>query len=156
MEEVTVVEMPSQRVIGMRKKGKYQQVGKMIRGLFLYAMAVGAKPLGPPVFVCHEAGTDEAAKANAEGTADLEVVIPVEDEVEDTAEVKCYELPGGTMAKVLHKGPYGKCMAAYEKLFGWIAANGKNIAGPTREIYLNDPRQTPPEELLTEIYAPIG
>jgi effector-binding domain-containing protein len=27
--------------------------------------------------------------------------------------------------------------------------------GPIREIYLNDPREVSPEELLTEIYAPI-
>jgi effector-binding domain-containing protein len=155
MEEVTVVEVQPQKVIGMRKRGKYQKIGEMIRGLYQYAMAIGLKPLGPPVFVCHEAGMEEAMKADNEENADLEVVVPVEGEVEDTEEVKFYELPGGTMAKITHKGPYEKCTGAYEKLFGWIAANGKNIAGPTREIYLNDPRQTSPEELLTEIYVPV-
>jgi len=29
------------------------------------------------------------------------------------------------------------------------------MAGPIREIYLNDPFEVPKEELLTEIYAPI-
>ena len=155
MEEVTIVEVPSQKVIGMRKRGMYQQMGHMIMGLFQYSMATGVKPLGPPVFVCHEKGKEEALKADMEGNADLEVVIPIEGDVEDTEEVKCYELPGGTMAKILHKGPYEECGAAYEKLFSWIAANGKNIVAPTREVYLNDPRQVPPEEILTEIYAPV-
>ncbi|MDD3248518.1 MAG: GyrI-like domain-containing protein [Methanosarcina sp.] len=29
------------------------------------------------------------------------------------------------------------------------------IFGPVREVYLNDPREVPPEEILTEIYAPL-
>ncbi len=155
MEDVMVVEVQPQKVIGMRKRGKYQQIGQMIQGLFQYAMAIGLKPLGAPVFVCHEKGMEEALIADKEGNADVEVVIPIEGDVEDTEEIKCYELPGGTMAKAAHKGPYEECGAAYEKLFSWIAANGKNITGPTREVYLNDPRQVPPEEILTEIYAPV-
>jgi AraC family transcriptional regulator len=31
----------------------------------------------------------------------------------------------------------------------------KKLVGPTREIYLNDPGEVPPEEILTDIYAPI-
>ena len=30
------------------------------------------------------------------------------------------------------------------------------MAGPTREVYLNDPFEIPKEELITEIYVPIG
>jgi AraC family transcriptional regulator len=30
------------------------------------------------------------------------------------------------------------------------------VAGPTREVYLNDPKEVPPDELLTEIYAPVA
>ncbi|WP_305791978.1 GyrI-like domain-containing protein [Methanococcoides sp. AM1] len=29
------------------------------------------------------------------------------------------------------------------------------ITGPTREVYLNDPAEVSPEEILTEIYAPV-
>jgi len=32
-----------------------------------------------------------------------------------------YELPGGKMAKIVHKGSYAKCSPTYEKLFSWIA-----------------------------------
>lgn len=155
MDEVTIVEVQPQKVIGMRKRGKYEKIGQMIAGLFQYAMAIGLKPLGAPIFVCREKGMEEAHMADQEGNADLEVAIPVEGEVEDTEEVKYYELPGSTMAKVTHKGPYEECGAAYEKLFAWLAANGRNVIGPTREVYLNDPRQVPPEEILTEIYVPV-
>nr|WP_239451403.1 GyrI-like domain-containing protein [Methanosarcina horonobensis] len=36
-----------------------------------------------------------------------------------------------------------------------MTENGKIITGPVREVYLNDPREVQPEEILTEIYAPL-
>ncbi|MGB9941250.1 hypothetical protein [Methanosarcina sp.] len=29
------------------------------------------------------------------------------------------------------------------------------MAGPVRELYLNDPREVQPDEILTEVYAPL-
>jgi effector-binding domain-containing protein len=98
---------------------------------------------------------EEAEKANEEGTADVEIAVPVDRKIDDAGEIRCYELPGGTMAKIVHQGPYEECTATYERLFAWIGAQGKRIAGPIREIYLNDPREVAPEEILTEVYAPI-
>jgi AraC family transcriptional regulator len=66
-----------------------------------------------------------------------------------------YELPGGKMAKIVCKGAYEECTLSYEKLFSWITDNGERIAGPIREVYLNDSREVQPEEILTEIYAPL-
>ena len=59
------------------------------------------------------------------------------------------------MARIVHKGPYEGCEAAYETLFAWLEENGKEVVGPIREVYLNDPNEVPPAEILTEIYAPI-
>jgi effector-binding domain-containing protein len=87
--------------------------------------------------------------------ADIEVAAPISDKIEETGEIKCYTLLGGKMAKIIHKGPYDKCEPTYEKIFAWIKKNGRNIVGPTREVYLNDPREVGLEEALTEIYVPI-
>ena len=59
------------------------------------------------------------------------------------------------MAKIIHKGRYQDCAPTYEKLFNWLAENKKQIIGPTREVYLNDPSEVAEEDLITEIYAPI-
>lgn len=59
------------------------------------------------------------------------------------------------MAKIIHKGPYEECAPTYEKLFSWIAENGIGIFGHVREVYLNDPQEVQPDEVLTEIYAPL-
>ena len=59
------------------------------------------------------------------------------------------------MAKIIHKGPYEECVPTYEKLFSWIAGQGKRVVGPIREVYFNDPREVPPEEILTKIYESL-
>lgn len=60
------------------------------------------------------------------------------------------------MAKIVHKGPYEECTGTYERLFAWIKEKGMNVVGPTREAYLNDPREVSKEEIMTEIYAPVA
>jgi effector-binding domain-containing protein len=155
MTEIAVVETKPQLVLGLRQRGGYAEISSMIRRLFEFAMGERIAVTGPPIFVCHEMTPQEAVKADQEKNADLEVAVPIAEEVDGTDDIKCYQLPGGKMAKTLHKGPYEDCGPTYEKLFTWLRENEKILAGPTREMYLNDPREVPPEEILTEIYAPI-
>jgi effector-binding domain-containing protein len=155
MNEVSVTEVKPQVVVGMWKRGTYAEIDLMIAKVSQYAQESGALIQGRPAFICHETPR-QVIKANEQATADVEVVVPVAKPVQGKDDITCYELPGGLMAKIVHKGPYDKSAAAYKKLFEWIAKNHKKVAGPTREVYLNDPRQVPPEEILTEIYAPIA
>lgn len=152
---VEVVDVGPQIVLSKSAVGKYEQIGVLIGELFGFAMSRGAKIAGPPIFVCHEGSAEESERADREGNANIEVALPVAEYMQDTGDIKCHELQGGQMAKVVHKGPYEQCGSTYEALFTWIAQNGKQITGHTREVYLNDPHEVPPEEILTEIYAPI-
>jgi AraC family transcriptional regulator len=154
MEEVTVVNVKPQLVAGIRKRGYYREIAELLPRLYEYATKKGAKFTAPPVFVCHETA-EEAVEADKTGNADIEVAAPIADKIEETEEIKCYTLLGGKMAKIIHKGPYDKCEPTYEKIFAWIKKNGRNIVGPTIEVYLNDPREVGLEEALTEIYVPI-
>ena len=45
----------------------------------------------------------------------------------------------------------------YTKLLGqWLPRSGRELrATPCFEIYLNDPQSTEPEDLLTDIHAPL-
>ncbi len=155
MHEVTIVEVPAQLVIGLQTRGHYAEIGSAIGAVVQYGMSHGAEFTGGPIALMHEIGKDAAVKADQEGNAVIDVAFPIARPVESSETVKCYHLPGGQMAKVVHKGPYEACEAAYDALYAWVVAHGYMISGPTREVYLNDPREVPPEELLTEIYAPI-
>lgn len=154
MSEVSIGNVEPQLVMGMRRRGTYAEIRPMLAKIQKFVETCGAQIAGPPMFVCHET-PKEVVKVNLQHNADVEVVIPIAGRIEGNEEISCYELPGGAMARITHQGPYEKSATAYRKLFAWIAENHKKVAGPTREVYLNDPRKVAPEELLTEIYAPV-
>jgi len=153
--EVEEVDLEPQKVLGVRRRGGYQEITNLIPKICEYAIRNGVQITGPPIFICHET-PEEAMIADKNKNADLEVVVPIEKEVKGSGEIKFYQIDGGRMAKVTHKGPYKECGPTYEKLFEWIEKNGKRITGPMREVYMNDPREIPPDEIITEIYAPIS
>ncbi len=157
MDEITIVDVPNQKVMGMRKKGRYKElIPGMLQQLFPHILKYGDDVCcGAPMFICHEKSVEEVMEADKMGTADVEVAVPISKDIEEAEEMKIYELPGGKMAKIIHKGPYDGMDKTYEKLYNWIFQNGKSITGPTREVYINDPNEVGMEETLTEIYAPI-
>jgi effector-binding domain-containing protein len=155
-KEISIVNLKPQLVLGIRKKGSYQNIAVLIPQICQFASQNGIQMIGPPMFICHETTTEEAMKADKEGTADVEVAVPIAQVIKVTEEIKCYELPRAKMAKIIHKGPYRKEPITYQKLFAWLKENNKTIVGPMREIYLNDPHEVSEEELLIEIYAPIA
>jgi AraC family transcriptional regulator len=55
----------------------------------------------------------------------------------------------------LHVGPYQKLGEAYDKVLKFATDNKHKLYGPMFDRYLNDPMQTKPEDLKTEIVFPI-
>jgi AraC family transcriptional regulator len=66
-------------------------------------------------------------------------------------------IPGGEYAVLTHFGPYEKLGESYAKLLGeWLPRSGRNLRStPCFEIYLNSPESTEPEDLVTDLYAPL-
>jgi AraC family transcriptional regulator len=71
---------------------------------------------------------------------------------------KPLSIPAGNFATLLHTGPYAELEQAYDWLFGyWLPESGYDAAHfPIFEEYLNDPRVTPPNELLTRIHCMLA
>jgi AraC family transcriptional regulator len=155
MDEITLIDVPEQAVLGIRKTGHYRMIPELLAALAIHATEQGIPILGPPVFVMHEITPEDAMKADAEGTADVEVAFPVPEGTVPGPGMQVYTLPGGRMARTFHKGPYEACEPTYLRLYAWLDKEGLAITGPMRERYLNDPREVPPEEILTEILAPV-
>jgi effector-binding domain-containing protein len=64
---------------------------------------------------------------------------------ERAGEVYETETPAGEAAVAVHRGPYNRLNEAYEAIGRWMAANGRESAGHTWEIYGDptpDPSQT--------------
>jgi effector-binding domain-containing protein len=155
MDEITIIEVPPQQVLGIKRTGNYLLIPELL--MKVYGVIVEKKiPIaGMPTFVCHETSPDAVKEANEKGTALVEVAWPVSGTVNGSGEIRVYELPGGKMVRTVHRGPYETCESTYLGLFSWIEEHHLRIAGPIREIYPNDPREIKPEEIITEILVPI-
>ena len=156
MADVTMVEVPAQTVLGIKRTGRFSDIPVALGELVQYAMANGGELIGAPVALYYEPSKEAIEKANRDGTAIIDVNFPIAKPITGSDTVRVYELQGGKMAKIIHKGPYEACEPAYIALMQWIAENGMNVTGPVREVYPNDPREVPPEDILTEIYAPVA
>lgn len=61
----------------------------------------------------------------------------------------------GPAIQLLHIGPYTTETRTVHKLERWMRDNKYGYAGKQHEIYLSDPRKTPPEELRTILRQPV-
>lgn len=63
----------------------------------------------------------------------------------------------GRFMVALYKGTYQQLGAVYDTLYGkYLPEMGLSLREvPSGEIYLNDPRNTKPEDLLTQIYVAV-
>jgi len=156
MDEITIIDVPTQTVLGIRRTGHYRLISELLPEIAIYATEQGIPLLGPPIFVMHENNAEEAMAADQEGTADVEAAFPVPEATAPSPGMQVYLLPGGRMARTFYRGPYEACEPTYLGLFAWLEGQGLSITGPMREVYHNDPREVPPEEILTEILAPVA
>jgi DNA-binding transcriptional MerR regulator len=87
-------------------------------------------------------------------TAD--VCLPLSAAMPGDGDVAGLELGACLVAVTTHRGPDDDLRAAYCALAGWIVANGFEIAGGEREVYLVDERDTDDQrEFVTEISWPV-
>ena len=65
---------------------------------------------------------------------------------------------GGKFAVFRYKGPYSRLGEIYRAVFkNWLPGSGYELRNvPVFEKYLNNPDNTKPEKLLTEIFVPIN
>lgn len=149
---VQVLNRPALRIAAVRHKGPPQEIGAAFDRVMAWAGPKGvAMPPAVGVAVYLSDMTTVPPK-DQEALAGLSVGPDVE--ADDT--VVIHEIPAGKQAVLLYKGPYAQIGKGYQELFGWLPSSGEEPAHlPCFEINLNDPRQTAPEDLLTELCLPL-
>lgn len=105
--------------------------------------ATGLPCEGPPIAIYH------CPDFNPEET-DVEVGFPTSVKSEKTR-----MLEGGLCVKGVHCGDYALLHESYMALGKWIEENGYTVVRPPYEKYINDPENTPKDDLITEIYFPV-
>lgn len=150
--DVQVTEVTPKLVAATKVHTNLRQIGSDIAtgfGTLMQGLGKeGLMPSGAPLIVYHDVIDEQT-------DGDIEICVPIAREIDNPAEVYSRELEGGTVATTMHHGPYEQIGSAYHTLTGWISEHGHEIAGPPREIYLNDPQVVPAAELLTQVEFPI-
>jgi len=70
---------------------------------------------------------------------------------ERAGEVYATETPGGEAAVAVHRGPYQRMNEAHDAIGEWMAANQRESAGHSWEIY-GDPTPNPADTETTVVY----
>ena len=149
--EIKTVER--RRIAFIRHIGPYDEVGPVFEKLIEWAWRKDLFGADTWVLgVCH----DDPEITPAEKIR-YDAAITVDGALQPEGEMGVSELAGGEYATACHEGPYTDLGIAYRWLYGqWLPTCGREPADfPPFELYLNNPEDTPPEELLTEIHVPL-
>ena len=151
--KVEIKRLKPMRVAFMRHVGPYGDVGKTW-DQFLTVMGKEGYLGGNPLMLgsCHD---DPEVTPPAKLRYDA--CLTVGEDFSPRGDVGVQTVAGGAYAVTTHTGPYDQLGRAYAEFLGqWLPRSGRELRdAPCFEVYLNAPESTAPEELLTDIYAPL-
>jgi AraC family transcriptional regulator len=152
--QVTIKDTEPTTVAFLAKKGPYTQISAAFGQLYGWIGQKGYTPSGPPMGIYFNApGQVPEDQLLWELRSPIAGKVALGGPDKDGLGVK--QLATVKVAATIHKGSFDTVAKTYEALVGWIMQNGYDIAGPSEEVYLRDPSQTPPQELLTEVRFPV-
>lgn len=151
--EVKIMNLDAMRVAFVRHVGPYNECGSAWEKLCAHLGQQGL--LGGDlkfIGLCHD--DPEVTPADK---IRYDACVTVDESYQPEGEIGVQSIAGGEYAMVTHFGPYDKFNETYAQLCGqWMPRSGREMrSAPCLEIYLNDPESTEPEDLLTDIYAPL-
>lgn len=148
---ITIEDREPMRIAAIEHLGPHAEVGRTFQKLIAWAGPrglLGAAARGVTLYPGAQEDKDAEARAIVGVTVTANCV---GDDV-----VSILKVPGGRHAVATHRGPYARLPDSYDALFAWLPPSGEAPGdAPLFEVNLNDPRDTPPQELLTEICLPL-
>jgi AraC family transcriptional regulator len=154
MFDVTLRNTEPVALVGVRHIGPYMEIGKAFEVLF---GTLHARGLARPDMRMIGVYFDDPDIVPADKLRSI-ACVAVDGKVATDAPLEPFQLDGGEYAVLRHKGPYADMYRAYRWLYGeWLPTSGRQLRdGLMFEDYLNNPRDVPPTELLTDIYMPLA
>lgn len=151
--DVKIVKENDVRVAFVRHTGPYNLCGRAWSKLCGHLGAQGLLG-GGPRFIGLSYDDPEVTPADK---IRYDACVEVDGDFQPEGEIGVQVLPGGEFAITTHFGPYENLKDTYAALLGkWLPGSGRKFKmDPTREIYLNDPEGTDPEDLITDVYLPL-
>jgi AraC family transcriptional regulator len=151
--EVRIENVPTRRVAFLRHLGPYGDAGPVFERLMAWVGQRGLFGPGTVVLgICHD-----DPEITAPEKIRFDCCVSVGEHARGEGEIGVQTLDGGECAVLTHYGPYSSLSEAYRWLIGtWLPTSGREPRNvPPFEVYVNNPRQTPPEQLRTDIHVPL-
>jgi len=153
MFDVTLRTISPMSLIGVAHRGSYMQIGQAFETLFgtIFARGLAGPDMRMIGIYLDDPDVVEADKLRSYAC------VTAGEAVVANAPLERRSLDGGDYAVLRHKGPYANMHKAYQWLFAqWLPASGRQLRDTVMfEEYINNPRDVPPTELLTDIYMPL-
>lgn len=127
-------------------QGLPQLLGESYGKIAAYLAELGEEPAGAPFTAYYNMDMHDL---------DVEVGFPVTKAIQGQGEIQANQVPGGKLGYALHTGRYGDIAPAYDALTQYVKEQGYEPTGVSYEFYLNDPDETPQEQLETQIVFPL-
>ena len=124
-----------------------QYLGPAFTEAYDYVRKQGARDIGACLALWH-------SPANVYENEDAEAVVPIDRLLKGNDKVKVYELPSIRVASVVHQGNFEDFTQGHAALLEWIDANGYQIVGAYREVYIKHDKGRLSDS-TTEIQVPV-
>ena len=153
MHDIVIRQEPQRVLAGIAHKGPYIEIGRAFEHLIGSLASRGLMDKTGMLIGFYYSDPSVVPEQELRSAAAVEL----RQDIALSAPLERIEVPAQRYAVLRHKGPYADMKAAYDWLYGtWLPASGHEPAdGPAMEIYLNNPRDTAPSDLLTDICLPL-
>jgi AraC family transcriptional regulator len=153
MYDVTIKTIPALDVISISHHGAYLQIGQAFDRLGSWLAARNLIDASSRMMGVYYDDPAIVAEKDLRSRA----CFTVSQTVTPEAPLELITIAEGQYAVLRHKGPYSDLQAAYTWLFGtWLLQSGRELGNvPVFEEYLNNPMDTAPADLLTDIHMPL-
>lgn len=152
--ELTIQHLPVMRVACVRHTGPYAACQPAWDKLCAWGMR--QRLMGPETLFLGVSWDDPDATPPEEIRYDACMTVP--DSVESDGDVRVSTVGGGPHASVVHLGSHDGLAETYRQLYAALMAREdlRLAEAPPFELYRNDPKTTPPDKLVTEIYVSLA
>jgi effector-binding domain-containing protein len=139
--DVQVTKVDAVHAIVLPMKGSYMQHPDAFGRLTTYLSGHGIKPAGPPF------GRYFSDPSVGEDNLVWEIGFPVAATASAEAPFEVRDIPAGSCAVHVYKGPMEQIGAAWGSLIGWVTSNGYHPEMPAVQVYRGDMMTAPEVEM---------
>ncbi len=158
MYQVEIMNIHAAHLVGYEHKGSYMNIGNAFEKLYMFAGSHGLLSEKTRSIGLYYGDPKSMNEDELRSMACVSVDGPAPDGSEDETAPLSAQIPAGQYATILFKGSYAELQKPYDWFFGqWLQKNAQELDDfPPFEEYLNDPKSTQPNELLTRIHFKLA